>query len=150
MGREYPQHPLPAVGALIVNGSRILLIKRAFEPSAGKWSIPGGAVELGERVEEAVRREVREEVGIEIEDVELLGIYDSIVRDSNGDVKYHYVIVEYLARARSPEVTPSGEVAGYAWVSLDELEKLEITPSLRETLRRYREKIMKYMKTGGE
>lgn len=142
--REYPPWPFPAVGILIIKDSRILLIKRVFPPSAGKWSIPGGIVELGEKVEEAARREVREEVGIEIGDLELLGIYDNIIRDNDGKVRYHYVIVEYLAKPISTAITPSDEVAEYTWVNLEDVDKLDASPSLLEIIKLYREKITRY------
>ncbi|MEN2975124.1 MAG: NUDIX hydrolase [Candidatus Caldarchaeales archaeon] len=145
MSREYPKHPITAVGALIISGSQLLLIKRAFQPSAGKWSIPGGVVELGEKVEEAVKREVREEVGIEIEDLQLLGVYDSIVRDENGDIKYHYIIIDYLAKPKSTSVTPSKEVVEYKWVDLKDVDVMNLTPSLREFTSKYRDKIKEYM-----
>lgn len=145
MSREYPPWPLPAIGVVIVDNFKILLIKRAFQPSAGKWSIPGGVVELGEKVEEAARREVMEEVGLEIVELELLGVYDSIIRDINNDVRYHYVIIEYLAKPASTMVKPSIEVADYMWAALEDLGKLDITPSLRELLRRYEDRIKKYM-----
>jgi len=143
--REYPPWPLPAVGVLVIANSMILLIKRAFPPSAGKWGIPGGVVELGERIENAARREVREEVGLEIDNLKLLGAYDSIVRDNNGNVRYHYVIIEYLAEAKSTDVKPSIEVAEYRWVTIEDIDKLDITPSLRELIRIYKKDIVGYM-----
>ncbi|MCF8884529.1 MAG: NUDIX hydrolase [Aigarchaeota archaeon] len=144
--REYPLYPIPSVGALIVHGERILIVKRASPPSVGKWSIPGGVIEIGETAEEAVRREVREEVGIDIYDAELLDVYDSITRDENGRVKYHYVIIEYLARPSSLEIKYSEEVLEYRWATLEEITTLDITPSLREILKKHREKIKTYMK----
>jgi ADP-ribose pyrophosphatase YjhB (NUDIX family) len=145
LSREYSPWPLPAVGVLVIANLMILLIKRAFPPSAGKWSIPGGVVELGERVEDAARREVREEVGLEIDDLKLLGVYDSIIMDSNGSVRYHYVIIEYLAEAKSTDVKPSIEVAEYRWVTIEDIDKLDTTPSLRELIRTYKKDIVSYM-----
>ncbi|MEM3399142.1 MAG: NUDIX hydrolase [Nitrososphaerota archaeon] len=142
--REYPPWPLPAVGVLILDRSRILLIKRAFQPSAGRWSIPGGVVELGEKVEEAAKREVREEVGIEVYDLELLGIYDSITRDSDGNVRYHYVIIDFLARPTSIAVTPSSEVAEYKWVDFENIDELDVSPSLVQLIKLHRERIIRY------
>lgn len=142
--REYPPWPVPAVGVLILDDSRILLIKRVFQPSAGKWSIPGGVVELEEKVEEAARREVREELGIEVNDLELLGIYDSIIKDSDGNVRYHYVIIEYLARPVSTTITPSSEVAEYRWVDLENIDEPDVSSSLVEVIKLYREKIIRY------
>lgn len=145
LSREYPPWPLPAVGVLVIANSMTLLIKRAFQPSAGKWSIPGGVVELGERVEDAARREVREEVGLEIDNLKLLGVYDNVVRDNNGNVRYHYVIIEYLAKAKSTNIKPSIEVAEYRWVTLEEIDKLDTTVSLRELIRIYKNDIVNYM-----
>ncbi|MDD5191437.1 MAG: NUDIX domain-containing protein, partial [Dehalococcoidales bacterium] len=80
-GRWYPDHPFVGVGALVVKDGRCLLIQRGKEPSKGKWSIPGGKVELGETIESAVRREVLEECGIDIIVLKILEATDSIIRD---------------------------------------------------------------------
>ena len=98
--RLYPEKPVVGVGALIQDGDRYLLIKRAAEPDAGLWSIPGGLVEVGEKAEEAAVREAREETGLDVEVVKLLGVVDKIVRDEDSQIKFHFVIVDYLVKPK--------------------------------------------------
>ncbi len=137
MGREYPERPIAAVGAFIVReDGRILMVRRAHDPGAGEWSIPGGAIELGETSVEAVRREVEEEVGIRISEPKLIDIYDSIFRDSWGRIRYHYVIIEYVARPLSLDVRPSREVLEYRWLGLGEIMDMETVPSVKVVIRR--------------
>src|SRR5947209_5416458 len=95
--REFPASPLVGVGAVIVHQDRVLLIQRGTEPARGVWSIPGGLIEVGEMLHEAVVREVREETGLEVEPVELVELLDRIFREDNR-IRYHYVIADYLCR----------------------------------------------------
>ncbi|RLF98764.1 MAG: NUDIX hydrolase, partial [Thaumarchaeota archaeon] len=96
-GKSYPSQPIPAVGAFIIRDGKILLIRRAYEPCAGKWSVPGGAIKLGETTIDALRREIFEELGVKLRSIKLLDIYDYISRDEGGKIKYHYVIIDFLA-----------------------------------------------------
>ena len=89
MRREYPEAPIPGVAAVVLDDG-VLLVRRGREPARGRWGLPGGVVELGERAEEAVVREVLEETGIEVEPLKLVAVYDSIVRDEEGRVRFHY------------------------------------------------------------
>lgn len=102
MKREYPEAPIAGVGAVIVGGAteepKVLLIRRAQEPLKGQWSLPGGAVELGETLEDAIRREVLEETGLAVEVVDVVKAFDRIVRDADGRVRFHYVLVDFLCR----------------------------------------------------
>lgn len=105
MRREYPDAPIAGVGAVIVavygaGGPKVLLIRRAQEPLKGEWSLPGGAVELGETLEEAIRREALEETGLAIEVVDVVKAFDRIARDAEGRVRYHYVLVDFLCRVK--------------------------------------------------
>ncbi len=96
MSRSYPSHPVPGVGAVILDGDRVVLVRRGREPLKGFWSIPGGGLELGESLLDAVRREVREEVGLEIEVLGMVEIFERILRDGDQRVQYHYVLIDYL------------------------------------------------------
>lgn len=113
--REYPLAPLVGVGAVIVNEGRVLLVQRATEPALGRWSIPGGLIEVGEMLTEAVKREVREETGLEVETVELVELLDRIHRDGDR-VRYHYVIADYLCRVVAGTLKAASDAAAVRWV----------------------------------
>ncbi len=132
MSRAYPERPVVGVGAVVWRGERVLLIRRAKPPRAGEWSLPGGAQELGEGVLEAARREVREETGLELVRIELLTVVDSIARDEQGRVRWHYTLVDVWAEAAEGEARPGGDAAEVGWFTLDELEGLGLWS---ETLR---------------
>ncbi len=136
MKREYPEAPIPAVGAVIVHQGKVLLIKRAKDPSRGYWSIPGGVIELGEKAREAVKREVKEECGIEVEVGPVLEVVDSIHRDADGRLRFHYVIVDFLAYPREFSVCPSSDAEEVRWFSPEELEGIPIPPGTKELLKR--------------
>jgi 8-oxo-dGTP diphosphatase len=114
MQREFPAAPLAGVGAVVVHCGRVLLVRRATEPARGQWSIPGGLVELGESLKEAVVREVREETGLIVEPVELIELLDRIYRD-DGRVRYHYVIADYLCRVTGGELRAGSDAAETRW-----------------------------------
>ena len=113
--REYPPAPLVGVGAVIVHDGRVLLVQRATEPALGRWSIPGGLIEVGEALTEAVVREVREETGLEVEPVELVELLDRIHRDGDR-VRYHYVIADYLCRVVGGTLNAASDAAAVRWV----------------------------------
>ena len=136
MKREYPEHPLAAVGAVIKKGGRVLLVKRRFEPSREKWSIPGGLVELGERVKDAVKREIYEEVGLEIRLIKLIDVVDNIVRDEAGRVRYHYIILDYLAVPKGGVLRGNEEALDIGWFTPNEADKLNLTKTSRHLLRK--------------
>ena len=98
MNRDYPDRPFAGVGAVIVHDGKVVLIKRRYEPLAGQWSLPGGAVEIGETLEECVAREMQEETGLDVEVGPVIEVFDRITRDADGRVRYHYVLVDYLCR----------------------------------------------------
>ncbi len=134
--RLYPEKPIVGVGVLIRDGERYLLIRRASEPDAGLWSIPGGLVEVGERAAEAAAREALEETGLEVEIVDVLGVVDKIMRDEEGRVKYHFVIVDYVATPTGGSLKPSSDALDARWVKADELPRYELSPTLVELLKR--------------
>src|SRR5580698_1918092 len=98
MIREYPLAPVVGVGAVVLDGDRVLLIQRGHEPMKGQWSLPGGALEVGETLVEGVQREVLEETGLEVEPVSIIEVFDRISRDAEGRVQFHYVLVDYVCR----------------------------------------------------
>ena len=136
MSREYPSHPRVGVGAVILDGRRVLLVKRGGQPSAGKWSLPGGLVDLGETTVEAIAREVAEECGLRIRIAGLAGIVDRVVRDDAGRVRYHYVLVDYLAYPDAGTLVAGSDAADAQWVDVDAVERLEITDGLVDMIRR--------------
>jgi len=130
--RRYPTQPVVAVSAVVRNGeNKVVLVRRGRPPGKGKWSLPGGAIRLGEPVLQALKREIREECGLEVKIAKLLAVHDRIFRDRNGKVEYHYVIVNYLADASGP-VQPGGDVLEARWAGLDEMERMELTAGIRE------------------
>lgn len=131
MSREFPLRPVVGVGAVVFREDRVLLIKRGNPPRAGQWSLPGGGQEIGETVEEAIRREVLEEAGTALTRVELLDVVDAITRDEDGKIRWHYTLVDFLAEAVDDPVPGSDAVAA-AWLSRDEIGELGLWS---ETLR---------------
>jgi ADP-ribose pyrophosphatase YjhB (NUDIX family) len=132
--REYPANPIAAVGAIVFKGESVLLIKRAREPSAGQWSIPGGKIELGETLAGAAVREVEEETGIEIRVDKVVNSYDNIIRDESGDIKYHYLIVYYSADYVSGEPRLSPESSDVMWKELSGVREMEMSGILKEII----------------
>lgn len=134
--RLYPTRPLVAVGAVVWDGRRVLLERRGQPPAQGHWAIPGGVVELGETVVVAICREVREECGIEIEVGPLLGLFEPILRDNDGRIRYHYTIIDFLAYYRAGELRPGDDAADVRWVEPDDLPHYELSAATREMIAR--------------
>lgn len=132
MPREYPTAPVVGLGAVVWRDDKVLMIKRGRPPRAGIWSLPGGGQDLGETVEQGIRRELREETGVEVELLGLVAVIDSVQRDAEGRVLYHYTIVDYAARWASGDVVAGDDAADAAWFSLEELAGLHLW---EETLR---------------
>ena len=120
-GRAYPARPLVGVGACVLRGDAVLLVRRGRAPSLGRWALPGGAQELGETVEAAARREVMEETGVEMQTLHLAAVVDSITADAAGAIAYHYTIVDFAARWRAGEICAGGDADAVAWAEVDEL-----------------------------
>jgi ADP-ribose pyrophosphatase YjhB (NUDIX family) len=139
VNRHYPQAPIFAVSALLVVEGRVLVARRLNPPRAGQWSVPGGVQELGETVTDAVRREVREETGLEVEPGPLLDLADLLLRDAAGRVEYHYVIAYYLAWPTGGRLAPGDDVGEVRWVLPDEAVALGLP---RRLLRLIRQAIM--------
>ena len=135
--REYPPRPLVGAGAVVHRNGRVLLIRRKFPPNAGKWSLPGGLVELGETVHDAAAREVEEETGLKVEVQGLLDVGTDVHHDSRGRLKFHYVLVDYLARPVGGRVKLNAESSGSGWFTRRQSEGLEMTTGTRAVLRKY-------------
>lgn len=132
MSREYPDYPRVGVGAVVFHGGRVLLVKRGRPPGVGRWSLPGGLVELGETTAEAACREVAEECGIAVRVAGVAGVVDRVIRDERGRIQYHYVLVDYLAYAESDAICAGTDAADVCWVPAEDLNALDITEGLRD------------------
>jgi mutator protein MutT len=137
MRREYPEQPILGVGAVIFDQDQVLLVQRGNAPLQGEWSLPGGAVEVGETLAEAVRREVLEETGLIVEPVRIIEIFDRIVRDSDGRIQFHYVLADYFCRITGGSAAFGSDATGIRWVSIDSLDT--IAPFTREVILKARE-----------
>lgn len=141
--RLYPERPIVGVGAVIVDKGKIALIKRGNEPSKGKWTIPGGLVELGESPEGAVIRETQEETCLEVINPHLIDVVSNVDLDAQGRVKYHYVIIDYLVKIKSGTIKAASDAEELRWVPFDEVENYDLTMSFRQFFRNNREKLSK-------
>jgi len=132
--RRYPKRPLVGVGAILIRGYRILMAQRGKIPLKGWWSLPGGALETGELLVDGIRREVREETGLEVKPVRMFQIFERIMRDSAGAVEYHYVLVDYLCRVVGGTLRAGDDVAHVEWVRRRDLPALQITEGTLEVI----------------
>jgi ADP-ribose pyrophosphatase YjhB (NUDIX family) len=122
MAREYPAHPAVGVGAVIVRDGRALIVRRAHEPRKGEWSVPGGLLHLGESLADAVRREVREETGLDVDLGPIIETFDRIHRDDEGRIRYHFVIVDFVCWAGNGDAVAGSDAEAVAWVTADEID----------------------------
>jgi 8-oxo-dGTP diphosphatase len=141
--RLYPDQPIVGIGAVIVHEGKIVLAKRGNEPSKGKWTIPGGLVELGESMEHAVIREAKEETCLDVENPCLIDVVDNVDLDEKGKIKYHYVIVDYFVHVNGGTLKAASDAANLRWVPFDEVESYDLTASFRLFFRNNREKLSK-------
>ncbi len=126
--REYPRFPLVGVGALIAEGNRVVLVQRGKHPGKGQWSIPGGLVNVGETLREAVVREVSEETGLLVEPGELVELLERIFRDDQGRVRYHYVLADFICSVKGGELIAGSDASQARWVDRDDLHTLGVAP----------------------
>ena len=133
--REYPQSPIVGVGTLIIENGRVLLVKRGHPPLQGEWSIPGGALEVGETLREAAAREALEETGLGVEATELLGVYDRVLRDPEGRTLYHYVLIDFLCRRIKGEILAAGDADEVRWYTPEEAAKLPLAEDTADVIR---------------
>jgi ADP-ribose pyrophosphatase YjhB (NUDIX family) len=128
--REYPEAPRVGVGVVVLKEGQVLLVKRGAPPSQGKWSLPGGLVQLGESAEAAAVREAQEECGLQVRLLGLVGVVDRITRDAEGRVRYHYVLVDYLAVPEAGVARAGSDAAEARWVPVRDLKHYETTDGL--------------------
>ncbi|WP_290901656.1 NUDIX hydrolase [Ferroglobus sp.] len=146
--REYPGRPVIGVGAVIIEDEKILLVRRANEPNKNMWSIPGGLVRVGESLHEALKREILEEIGVEIEIGDVACVTEEIFLDKDGRIKYHYVIVDFFAKIKSGEIKAGSDAKEVKWIKLDELGE-DVVPFVRKLVEKIlREEKMIYLPGG--
>src|ERR1700731_2558315 len=136
MQREFPEVPLVGVGAIIIEDSRVVLVKRAHPPLQAEWSIPGGVLEVGELVREAAVREAREETGLVVEPGELLGVFDRVLRNPEKRVQYHYVLIDFLCRRVAGKLAAASDAAEVRWFRQEELPGLGLAEDTLGVIRK--------------
>lgn len=120
--REYPPRPIVGIGVVVLKGNAVLLVRRGKPPNIGSWTLPGGAQELGETMEQAARRELAEETGLSVGALQLAGAVDNIRRDDSGRIQFHYTIIDFAAAWASGEPVAGSDVSAALWAPLDGLE----------------------------
>jgi ADP-ribose pyrophosphatase YjhB (NUDIX family) len=143
--RKYPSQPVVGVGMVIVDCGRLVLVRRGAEPALGRWSFPGGAVELGEAVRDAAVREAKEECGLDVELVEdrPMDVYDIRNIDESGRLLYHYVLIQFFARPKKGALKATSDVTDARWVPFEEVEKYDLVESVRSFFRKHRKELEK-------
>jgi len=134
--RTYPDRPLVGVGGVIVHRGRALIVQRAAEPRRGEWTVPGGLVELGETLRSATEREVLEETGLVVKAGEVLDVFDSIYPDAEGRTEYHYVLVDFFCELISGELKPASDISDARWITIEELETVELIGFTAQVIRK--------------
>ncbi|MFQ6052168.1 MAG: NUDIX hydrolase [Candidatus Hydrothermarchaeota archaeon] len=133
---EYPNMPVVGVGAVVVKNNKILLVKRGKDPRKGYWAIPGGVLELGETIEDAIKREVEEETNVKIEVVRLIDVLEDIILDHQGNVRFHYVLVDYLSKYKEGELRAGSDVLDAKWLRIDDLDKFKVAETTKEVIKK--------------
>jgi 8-oxo-dGTP diphosphatase len=133
-GRRYPARPIVGVGGVAFIDGKVVLIKRRFEPLAGRWSLPGGTLELGESLREGLVREMREETGLEVEVGPLVELFDRITRDDDGRVRFHYVLADYVCVPAGGTLAPGSDVAEAVLADPDDLAPFDLTPATLDVI----------------
>jgi ADP-ribose pyrophosphatase YjhB (NUDIX family) len=147
--RRYPKRPLVGVGAILFRRDRVLMAQRGKDPLKGWWSLPGGALETGESLKEAVCREVLEETGLEVSPAGVFEIFERIIRDDRGVPEYHYVLIDYICKVTGGKLCPGDDVDQVEWVRRADLPKLQITEGTLGVIEKAFRERGKY-KEGGE
>ena len=137
--RRYPEQPLVGVGAVVFRGKEVLLVRRGQEPARGSWSLPGGLVELGETLEEAIRRELAEETGLTVNILGIAAVLERIFRDEAGGIPYHYVLVDFACDYADGELTPGSDITAAQFVAADDLPQFDLPTFTAQVIRRAQE-----------
>jgi ADP-ribose pyrophosphatase YjhB (NUDIX family) len=132
--REYPDRPWVGIGCIVFRAEAVLLVRRGKPPRIGQWSLPGGAQHVGERAEEAARRELREETNIEVGQLALAYVFDAINVDEDGRARYHYTIIDFAARWLEGEACAGDDVSEVAWALPHELVRYDLTEAAHEAI----------------
>jgi ADP-ribose pyrophosphatase YjhB (NUDIX family) len=144
VNREFPDRPIVGVGAVVVDGERVLLVRRANEPLKGEWSLPGGAVECGETLAAAIGREVLEETGLQVEVGPIVDVLDRIGLEDDGRARYHYVLIDFVCRARGGTLASASDAAEAVWADVADLSQY----ALRESAVKVIEKALDRLRSG--
>ena len=136
MKRSYPTRPLVGVGAVIRKGRRVVIVRRSAPPMKNQWSIPGGLVEVGETLRQAVAREAREETGLMVKVGKLLEVFERILPGARGRTKYHFVLLDYLCRPLRGKLRAGSDAARARWITARELGRVRIAESAKRVIRR--------------
>ena len=132
--REYPDRPWVGIGCIVFREEAVLLVRRGKPPRIGQWSLPGGAQHVGERAEEAARRELREEASIEVGQMALAYVFDAINQDDDGRALYHYTIIDFAAHWLEGEARAGDDVSEVAWALPHELADYDLTEAAHEAI----------------
>jgi ADP-ribose pyrophosphatase len=133
--REYPDRPMVGVGAIIVDGGRVALVKRGQAPLLGEWSIPGGMLELSETLRQGAEREALEETGLAVRATELLGVFDRVLLDDERQCQYHYVLIDFLCERISGDLHAAGDAADARWFTVEEISELPLSEDTASVIR---------------
>ncbi len=133
-GREYPDRPWVGIGCIVFRGEQVLLVRRGKPPRIGSWSLPGGAQHIGETAEEAARRELHEEAGIEVGPLSLAIVVDAISHDDDGRALYHYTIIDFAAAWIAGEARAGDDASEVAWAAPGELSDYDLTPATHRAI----------------
>src|SRR5512133_3918866 len=134
MKRDYPDRPLVGVGTVIVHEGRAVIVQRGTEPLKGQWSVPGGALEVGETLRLCAVREALEETGLHVEAGEVLEVFDAIYRELDGTIVYHYVLIDFACRLVGGELKAGGDAMQAKWITLEELEQYHVAETARKVI----------------
>ncbi|MDR3570121.1 MAG: NUDIX hydrolase [Syntrophobacteraceae bacterium] len=135
MIRRYPEGPLTGVGAILFRETEVVLVKRGRPPAAGKWSLPGGLVELGESLDSAVRREVLEETGLAVRTLDLVAALDRVIFDKEGRIEYHYILLDFLCEVVGGELEAGSDADQCRFVPVEELGRYDMTRGTKQVIR---------------